>query len=144
MEDLKGLRKLYHRGNGQGNDYRARLNSWSYYELQRQIEYKARWEGIPVIYVTARGTSVNCSICGSKTYPNERRTLYCPNCKVSFDRDENAAKNILAKGAVTFAADGRPFEAMKGNAEHDGEPLILRVDGRQLTTNEVKGGQQNA
>jgi putative transposase len=42
MEDLKGLRNLYRKGNGQGTNYRARLNSWSFYELQRQIEYKAK------------------------------------------------------------------------------------------------------
>ena len=48
MERLTGLRKLYRRGNGQGRWYRGRMNSWSYAELQRQIEYKARWEGLPV------------------------------------------------------------------------------------------------
>ncbi len=51
MERLTGLRKLYRRGNGQGRWYHGRMNSWSYAELQRQIEYKARWEGLPVIYV---------------------------------------------------------------------------------------------
>ncbi|SMH72364.1 IS200/IS605 family accessory protein TnpB-related protein [Candidatus Nitrosotalea okcheonensis] len=28
MEDLKGIRKLYRKGNGQGNKYRRKLNSW--------------------------------------------------------------------------------------------------------------------
>ena len=53
MEDIRGIRKLYRKGSGQGTTYRARLNSWSFYELQRQIEYKARWEGIPVGYVAS-------------------------------------------------------------------------------------------
>jgi len=44
FEDLKGIRKLYRKGNGQGNKYRRKLNSWSFYELQRQVEYKAEWE----------------------------------------------------------------------------------------------------
>src|SRR2546428_11317110 len=87
--EYQRIRKLYRKGNGQGTTYRARLNSWSFYELQRQIEYKARWEGIPVAYVAARGTSVNCSICGSRTYPNGRRTLFCANCDISIDRDVN-------------------------------------------------------
>jgi putative transposase len=43
MERLTGIRRLYRRGNGQGRGYRARMNSWSYAELQRQIEYKAGW-----------------------------------------------------------------------------------------------------
>src|SRR2546430_16768447 len=42
MERLTGMRRLYRRGNGQSRSYRARMNSWSYGELQRQIEDKAR------------------------------------------------------------------------------------------------------
>ncbi|MGI0069899.1 MAG: IS200/IS605 family accessory protein TnpB-related protein, partial [Nitrosopumilaceae archaeon] len=41
MENLKGIRKLYRKGNGQGRKHRGKMNSWSFYELQRQIEYKA-------------------------------------------------------------------------------------------------------
>ncbi len=133
MEDIKRIRKLYRKDNGRGKNYRARLNSWSYAELQRQIEYKARWEGIPVIYVTAWGTSTKCATCGSKTTkdPNARRILYCPKCKISFDRDENAARNILAKGALRFGANGLPDvrkEAMKGN---ETPTPILPADGRK-------------
>src|SRR5207245_5224672 len=91
MENIRGIRRLYRKGNGQGTTYRARLNSWSFYELQRQIEYTARWHGIPVVYVAARGTSVNRSICGSRTYPNGRRTLHCSKCDITVDRDVNAA-----------------------------------------------------
>ncbi len=69
MEDLKGIRKLYRRGNGQGRKYRRKMNSWSFYELQRQIEYKARWLGLPVEYVKAGGTSSKCAVCGSKLVP---------------------------------------------------------------------------
>jgi putative transposase len=60
MENLTNLRKLYRRRNGQGAKYRFRLNSWSYAELQRQIEYKARWEGLPVIlfYLRTRSWSL--------------------------------------------------------------------------------------
>ena len=37
FENLKGIRKLYRKGNGQGNKYRRRLNGWQYYELQHQV-----------------------------------------------------------------------------------------------------------
>jgi putative transposase len=70
MEKLTGIRKLYRKGNWQGRGYRGRMNAWSFTELQRQIEYKARWEGIPVIYVNPNGTSVKCSICGSRMKPS--------------------------------------------------------------------------
>jgi len=82
--------------------------------------------------VAARGTSVNCSICGSKTYPNGRRTLYCSTCDISVDRDVNAAKNILAKGGVRFTPHGPPEvrkEAMKGN---ETTAPILRADGGKV------------
>jgi len=104
MEQLTGMRRLYQRGNWQGRRYRSRMNSWSYAELQRQIEYKARWEGLPVIYVYPHGTSVKCSMCGSRMArkPEENRLLHCPKCGVSVDHDVNAARNILARG-VRFA-----------------------------------------
>ncbi len=69
MENIKGIRKLYRRGNRQSRDYRARMNNWSFYDFQRQVEYKARWEGIPVSYVAARGTSAKCSKCGNRMFP---------------------------------------------------------------------------
>lgn len=122
-----GIVKLYRKGNGQGGDYRAKLNSCSYHEFQRQIEYKATREGLPVIYVAASGTSVKRAIRGTKTFPNVDRTLLCPNCRMTFDRDENAARNTLAKGALRFGADGLLVEAVKGNPK---TPVaILRVDG---------------
>ena len=137
MENLKGIRKLYHKRSGQGNEYHSTMNSWSFYQLQKQIEYKAQWEGLPVIYVDPRGTSVKCAKCGCKTMrdPNAYRALVCPKCGVSFDRDENAAKNILAKGGVRFTPNEpseERKEAMKGNAEHEGEPQILGVDEGKL------------
>jgi len=111
MENLKGIRKLYRKGNGQGRNYRSRLNSWSFYELQRQIEYKAKWEGVKVIFVDARGTSSNCPTCGSKVYPNGQRQLWCPKCNISADRDEVASRNVLKRG-LRFRPVGLTCEAM--------------------------------
>ena len=111
MEKLTGIRKLYRKGNWQGRGYRGRMNSWSYYELQRQIEYKAHWEGIPVIYVNPNGTSVKCSICGSRMKPEENRQLKCRSCGFIVDRDVNAARNILAR-ALRFVAVAPASEAM--------------------------------
>jgi putative transposase len=111
MEKLTGIRKLYRKGNRQGKGYRGMMNSWSYYELQRQIEYKAQWEGIPVIYVNPYGTSVKCSTCGSRMKPEENRQLKCQSCGFTVDRDVNAARNILARG-VRSAPVALPVQAM--------------------------------
>ncbi len=114
MEQLTGIRKLYRKGNGHGRDYRARMNGWSFAELQRQVEYKARWEGLPVIYVKPYGTSVKCSICGLRMKPEENRQLKCASCGFTVDRDVNAARNILAAGmrALRFGAVAPAGEAM--------------------------------
>jgi len=111
MENLKGIRRLYRKGNGQGRQFRSRLNSWSFYELQRQIEYKAKGEGVAVIYVSPQKTSSTCAICGSKILECTERKVYCPRCRTLVDRDVNAARNILARG-MRFVPVGQPFEAM--------------------------------
>jgi putative transposase len=116
MEDLKGIRKLYQKGNGQGKKFRAKMNSWSFYELQRQIEYKARWLGLPIIHVKASGTSSKCATCGSKMVPEEHRMLFCSCCNVAVDRDINAAKNILARGTRVVPV-GTTGEAMMRNVK---------------------------
>ncbi len=96
MEKLKGIRKLYRRGNGQGSSFRGRMNSWTFRELQRQIDYKARWEGIPVSYVNPKGTSSKCPNCDSRLIKLEGRRVFCPSCKQSGDRDVIASRNIMA------------------------------------------------
>jgi putative transposase len=111
MEKLTGIRKLYRHGNWQGRWYRGRMNSWSFAELQRQIEYKARWEGLPVIYVHPYGTSSRCSICGERMKPEENRMLRCSSCGYAVDRDVNAARNVLER-ALRFGAVGLAHEAM--------------------------------
>jgi len=112
LEDIKGIRKLYRKGNGQGKKYRGKMNTWSYYELQRQIEYKAKWNGLPVNYVKAHGTSSKCSECDTKLVVEENRMMKCIKCNITIDRDINASKNILARG-LRFDPDALQCEAMK-------------------------------
>jgi putative transposase len=114
MEKLTGIRKLYRKGNGQGTAYRARMNTWAFREIQRQIEYKARWEGIPITYINPKGTSRICPDWGSRVLPIGNRKLYCGNCAKTWDRDVLAAKNIMAAPMVRAA---RPSECSR-----EGEP----------------------
>jgi putative transposase len=125
IEKLTRIRKLYRRGNWQGRRYRGRMNSWSYGELQRQIEYKANWEGLPVTYVNPHGTSSKCSICGAKMKPEENRKLRCPSCAYTVDRDVNAARNILER-ALRFRAVGLANEAMVA------EPAIVQQSAKSM------------
>ena len=145
FEELKGIRRLYNRGNKQGRSLRARMNSWPFFEIKRQIEYKAAWEGVPVITLTTgetRGTTMDCPRCGERLQVPIRgdrehiRQLWCEICERWRDRDLVAVLNISYRGRLRFdrsqAKEGEAVEAVKGNAEHEGQPLILRVDVSKL------------
>ncbi|QLH06319.1 zinc ribbon domain-containing protein [Nitrosopumilus ureiphilus] len=129
LEDIKGIRKLYRKGNGQGKKHRGKMNTWSFYELQRQIEYKAKWAGLPVKHVKAHGTSSKCAVCGSKLVPEEHRMMRCVMCKILINRDENAAKNILARG-LRFDPNAPQVEAMK--QFKDAESIVTSQEDGQI------------
>ncbi len=134
FEDLKGIRKLYRKGNGQETKFRRKLNSWSFYELQRQIQYKASWAGIPVQFIDPKRTSKLCPICGERIQEDRlnRRKVLCSNCGRSMDRDVVASMNIAHKGWSRYCHPrGLSSEAVKGNPDNL-EPVILRVDGSKL------------
>src|SRR5437667_1979585 len=103
LENIQGIRSLYRKGNGQGRKCRGRMNSWSFGEAQRQIEYKARWVGLPVIRLSrreTRGSSVSCPRCGERLQSDKRleRKLWCGNCRVVLDWDMVAAVNLARRG----------------------------------------------
>lgn len=122
MERLKGIRKLYRKGNGQGASYRGRLNGWAFHEIQRQIEYKARWDGIPILYVNPRGTSRKCPDCGSPLVELEGRRLMCPSCKQTGDRDVIASKNIMAAAVSAARPSKRSSEGESRRQEKASNP----------------------
>jgi len=149
LENIEGIRSLYRKGNGQGRKYRGRMNGWSFGEAQRQIEYKARWVGLPVVRLSrreTRGSSIACPRCGERLQSDKRlrRKLWCGQCRVVMDRDMVAAVNLARRGRVRFArsrppipleAQGRASEAMKGNPT---PTVIPGVDAPKLThPNEV-------
>ena len=74
----------------------------SWYELTRQLKYKAEWNGRQYIRIdTFYASSQICSWCGYRNTDIKDlsvREWICPKCKVKHDRDINAAKNILAEG----------------------------------------------
>jgi len=139
LEDIRGIRKLYRKGNGQSHRYRGIMNAWSFCEVQRQIEYKAKWKGIPVMRLSKEetmGTSTLCPICGERLLNGQyiSRQLWCPSCGMKADRDIVAVLNQSHRGRVRFArslpcddkAKGGAAEAMRGNPLR--MEVILRVD----------------
>jgi putative transposase len=137
LENIEGIRTLYRKGNGQGPKYRGRMNGWSFGEAQRQLEYKARWVGLPIIRLSrkeTRGTSVTCPQCGERLQEDARirRKLWCGKCRLMMDRDVVAAVNLSRRGRLRFdrsraqkGLQGGAVEAVKGNPT---ATVILRVD----------------
>jgi len=63
------------------------------------LDYLARVYGKVVVVVPPHYTSQDCSSCGERvTKTLSERTHVCPRCKITLDRDHNAARNILALG----------------------------------------------
>lgn len=87
---------------------KARLNrsilevGWA--DLRQKLSYKATRDGARLIVVDPRYTSQRCSGC-NELVPKSLavRTHHCPHCGLVLDRDENAAKNILALALKTVA-----------------------------------------
>lgn len=141
FEDITFIRKLYQKGNGQGSEYRSKLNSWPFHELKRQVEYKAAWEGVKVLTLTkgkTRGTSQLCPRCGKRLQEDRhdfihRRQLWCSDCQKWMDRDVVAAMNIARKGASVFMRPQGPAGEAMVQEPGSVTPVILKVDVGKLT-----------
>ena len=74
----------------------------SWYELTRQLEYKAEWNGRKYVKIdTYFPSSQTCNVCGYKNSDTKDlsvREWDCPKCHTHHDRDVNAAINILNEG----------------------------------------------
>ena len=111
LEDIQQIR--YNVKSRRG--FRYSLNSWSYYQLEQMILYKAKLLGIPVAYVEPAYTSQNCSIC-SHLGNRDSKSFKCPSCGHVDHADSNASFNI-AKRQVK---DGRlcvDRDAYKGSTD---------------------------
>lgn len=103
MESLKGFGK-----NQEGeveNNHKRLLGRWSYFELQKDIEYKAAMAGIKVQYVNPAYTSQTCHVCSQRGNRIERDTFICTNPECTCynqeqDADMNAAINIAKSNKV--------------------------------------------
>ncbi len=110
LEKLDGIRKnRKHR-----KSFNFALNSWSFYQLQQFIEYKAKLCGIPVAYADPKYTSQECSRCGNIGTRKEKEFV-CQSCGHFDNADVNASFNIAKRyGIGQFSTD---MDVPKGSTD---------------------------
>lgn len=113
MEDLSGI--------ADGEKKGSFLGTWTYYDLQEKIEYKAKMHGIKVKSIKPDYTSARCNKCGyihskenkDKWRPKQNRFI-CQNCdfghKFFVNADLNAAKNIAMVGIEKIIEEQLKFQ----------------------------------
>ena len=78
------------------------ISDCGWYELTRQLTYKAEWNNRQYLKVNRFfASSQICNCCGyvnKNTKDLSVREWTCPECGIVHDRDMNAAKNILDEG----------------------------------------------
>jgi IS605 OrfB family transposase len=89
MEDLTHMRERVRLGLRE----RSHLHSWSWRQLHTYVEYKARAEGIDVVYVNPAYTSQTCSHCGNLGTRKKHRFV-CSTCGIQAHSDLNAGRNV--------------------------------------------------
>jgi len=116
MEDLKGIRGRMNCG----KMLNRRLHSWNFRRLQFYVEYKAKLEGLPVVYVNPRGTSSLCPVCGGRLASNGHRRVKC-KCGYEGDRDVIACLNMLRMRGVPL-----PLKAINEALKAEVERVVIK------------------
>ena len=114
MEDLTGITT-------NKNDYF--LKSWAYYQLQTDIEYKAKMVGIQILWVNPKNTSITCSTCKNVDKENrndkDKTKFSCVNIECDDfgklkDADIVAAYNITYSEGSEIKSNSKKGRLLKG------------------------------
>lgn len=95
LENLEGIRN----NRKHAKSFNYSLHSWSFYQLEQFINYKAKLEGIPIIYVEAKNTSKECSRCHSIGV-RQGKKFKCLSCGHVDHADANAGFNIAEREPI--------------------------------------------
>jgi putative transposase len=82
----------------------------AFHQLGSFVAYKARRAGVVVVNVDPAYTSQTCSACGHVDRGNRpnQATFCCRSCGFAEHADQNAARNIAARGEAGWAAVNQP------------------------------------
>lgn len=106
MEDLSGIAS---------DD--SFLKTWSYYDLQTKIKYKAEDAGIKVELIEPKYTSQRCNHCGviDKASRVTQEKFKCTTCGHETNADLNASRNIAMADIESIIQD--QLKMQKGNVD---------------------------
>lgn len=94
LEDLTDIRKT----TKSRKSFRYSLNSWSFYQMESFIGYKAHLQGVPVAFVEPAYTSQECSRCGNIGH-RDGKQFQC-GCGHRDHADVNAGFNIAHRFCI--------------------------------------------
>ena len=100
FERLTGIRN---NGKSKGKKLRTYLNRWPYRLFQSMVEYKSPNR---TIYVSPRGTSTECPVCGGKVRHPAWAMSSCNTCGADYGRNRLSSLAILLRG---MRLCGQPF-----------------------------------
>ena len=98
LEDLSGVRNATERVKTKDRYVSV---SWSFYDLEQKLIYKAKQNQSTVIKVNPRYTSQCCPVCGHIEKSNRDKKLHlftCKNCGYKSNDDRIGAMNLYCMG----------------------------------------------
>ncbi len=105
LEDLTGIRSATERVRTKDRYVSV---SWSFYDFEQKLIYKAKQGGDKVIKVNPAYTSQTCPICGHTEKPNRNKRIHlfcCKNCGYKSNDDRIGAMNLYRMGIEYLVPD---------------------------------------
>ena len=100
---LECLESAKMRKKRKGRRFNHKLGSWSPFQLEQFISYKAEDRGKAVVCVNPEYTSQKCSRCGFIDRNNRKGSIFhCRNCNFQLHADLNASRNIGVLGKSEY------------------------------------------
>ena len=106
LEDLTGIRNAAERVKTKDRYVSV---SWSFYDLEQKLIYKAKQNQSSVIKVDPRYTSQCCPACGHTEKSNRNKKIHlftCKNCGYTSNDDRIGAMNLYRMG-INYLADSQ-------------------------------------
>jgi len=106
LEDLSGIRSATERVRIKDRYVSV---SWSFYDLEQKLMYKAKQNQSTVIKVNPAYTSQCCPICGHTEKSNRNKKIHlftCKNCGYKSNDDRIGAMNLYRMG-INYLADNQ-------------------------------------